>query len=104
MQPVSGEGVAGGAGLGQFVLVVRKDQVQPATVDIELRAEVSGGHRRAFQVPSRAAWATRRRPGRLPWLGPLPHCEVPGIALARPCRFTLANLFETLSRQRAVVR
>ena len=39
MQPVPSEPVAGGPGLGQLVLVVRENQVQATTVDVELRAE-----------------------------------------------------------------
>src|SRR5207248_6905175 len=88
---------------GPLVLVVREDQVQPAAVDVELRAEVGGGHRRALQVPAGAPSAPWRRPGRLAGFGALPHGEVPGIAFARRGGFTLAHLVETLTRQRTVV-
>src|SRR5204862_1707211 len=82
VQPITGETVASSFGLGPLVLVVREDQVQPTAVDVELRAEVGGGHRRALQVPAGAPSAPWRRPGRLAGSGALPHGEVPRTAFA----------------------
>ena len=48
--------------LGELVLVVREDQVDPAAVDLEDRTEKLLGHRRAFDVPARAPWPPRRLP------------------------------------------
>ena len=62
VHPMSRERVTRGRRLRQFVLVVRKSQVEPAPVDVELLAEIARRHRRAFDVPSRAA----RAPGRIP--------------------------------------
>ena len=62
--------------LGDFVLMVREDQVQPATVDIEVLAEDRPAHRRALDVPARPARAPRALPRRLARLGLLPEREV----------------------------
>src|SRR5205823_1741951 len=74
--------VAGADGLGDLVLVVREDEVQPAAVNVEGGAEISGGHGRALEVPAGPAASPGRRPGRLAGLGPLPQGEVARIALA----------------------
>src|SRR5438552_16177765 len=39
--------------LGELILVVRKDEVDPARVDVERRPEVPHRHRRALDVPTR---------------------------------------------------
>ena len=106
MHPVPGEAVAGRGGLGTLVLVMREDQVQAAAVDVERRAQVLGGHGRAFQVPARAARAPGGLPGRLARLVALPQGEVPRVALGvgalgvagRP------HVLEPLPGQAAVVR
>ena len=62
--------------LGDLVLVVRKDEVETAAVDVEVRPEDRLAHRRALDVPAGTAGA----PGALPrWftrLGLLPEGEV----------------------------
>ena len=45
-------GVKGAARLGDFVFVVRKDEVDAAAVDVEGLAEMLPAHRRAFDVPA----------------------------------------------------
>jgi len=57
VHPEAGEPAAGCAGLGELVLVVREAKIDPAAVDVELVAEVLTGHRRALDVPARAAAA-----------------------------------------------
>ena len=61
VHPEVGEAVACRLGLRHFVFVVREAQVQAAAVDVELGAEVLGDHRRAFEVPARAAGAPRAK-------------------------------------------
>jgi hypothetical protein len=58
VHPHVGEAVAGGAaGLRDLVLVVRELEVHAAAVDVEMRAEQRGGHRRALDVPAGPARA-----------------------------------------------
>src|SRR6266851_4721579 len=58
-------GVERAGALREFVLVVRKHQIDAAAMDVELFAEMFPRHRRAFDVPARTALhrdAGRRRP------------------------------------------
>ena len=60
VDPVRDRGVAERAlGLRDLVLVVRKDVVDAAGVQIETFAEVSRAHRGTFDMPSRKAGAPR---------------------------------------------
>ncbi len=76
--------VKGAARLRDFVLVVRKHEIDAAAVDVERLAQVLPRHRRALDVPARppgrcdAAGRGPRRLARLRWL---PQHEIPGIAL-----------------------
>ena len=65
---------AGRLGLGDLVLVVGEDEVDAAAVDREVGAELLLGHRRALDVPARAARAPRASPRRCP---PPPCCALP---------------------------
>src|SRR6266542_2403197 len=103
VQPVPGEAVSGRPRLGDLVLVVREDEVGAAAVDVEGLAEVPGGHRRALQVPARAARPPRRLPLRLAGLGALPQGEVQRVALAATL-LARAHLVDLLPGQRAVLR
>ena len=83
VHPDPGELPARPAGLRQLVLVVREDQVEAPSVDLEHRTEERLRHRRALDVPARAP----RPPGGIPegvlvGLVPLPEREVPGVLLA----------------------
>src|SRR5260370_18747128 len=81
MQPVARERRAamGADALGDLVLVVREDEVEPAAMDVEGLAEMRLGHRRAFDVPTRpAAPPPLVFPGAVPplqrrWRGLPPH-------------------------------
>ena len=92
VHPVFGERLAGGAfALGEFVFVMREQQVHPAAVDVEGFAEVFHAHGRALDVPAGPALAPGRIPHRLAGLGGFPEGEVGGVALAgafqrRACR------------------
>ena len=50
------------ATLRYLCFVVREDEVESASVDIELLTEVLGTHRRALHMPSGEAFGPRRRP------------------------------------------
>src|SRR5260221_6472739 len=88
MQPVAGERRAAMRtdALGDLVLMVRKDEVEPAAMDVEGLAEMRLGHRRAFDVPAGPAAPT---PLALPGAVPprqrrrrrLPQDEVASVAL-----------------------
>src|ERR671925_1011318 len=63
---------------------MREPEIEPAAVDLELRADVLLGHRRAFDVPPRASRPPGRFPGRvLLRLLRLPEREVARILLQR---------------------
>ena len=83
VHPEARELLAGGAlALRDLVLVVREDQVDAAGVDVDRRsAEQPQRHRRALDVPARAARADAGIPGRLARLGRLPQHEVAGVFL-----------------------
>ena len=74
-------------GLRDLVLVVREDQVGAAAVDVERLAEVAVRHRRALDVPARAARSPRARPttARPAW-PPSTARSRAGSASARPPR------------------
>src|SRR5690606_17387314 len=85
VHPIGREPVTGSGRLCEFVLVVRKAQVEPATVDVEAVTEVARGHGRALDVPTRAAGTPRRRPGcgcRLRRLVAFPERKVARVPLA----------------------
>ena len=67
VDPVRHHRMAHGAlGLGDLVLVVREDQVDPAGVDVEPLAEVLHRHRRALDVPAGEAFTPRAVPSHEP--------------------------------------
>ena len=104
VQPVPGEAVTGRLGLRDLVLVVREDQVHPAAVDVERRAQVLGGHGRALQVPAGPPGSPGRLPVRLAGLGRLPQREVARVPLQARVVGVLgrAHLVQPLAGQRPV--
>ena len=55
------------AGLGNLVLVVGKDKVVAAAVNVEVQSEMAGAHGRALEVPARPPVAPGlSHPGRSP--------------------------------------
>ena len=71
----------GATGLGELVLVVGELEVEAAAVDVEGPAEEIPRHRRAFDVPARAAAAPGRLPAGQALARGLPEHEVHRIAL-----------------------
>src|SRR5437763_620506 len=83
MQPVSCLRLAVAAFyLGDVVLVMREDEVEPTAVKVERLAEDSAAHRRAFDMPARPAFAPRTVPRRLARLSALPEGEIGGRPLS----------------------
>src|SRR5699024_8198314 len=86
VHPVPRECAPGRARLRLLVLMMRKPEVEPAAVDVELVAQVLARHRRALQVPTRATEPPWCRPGcgvgLLALLESLPQREVARITLA----------------------
>src|SRR5882757_3999881 len=91
-------------GLGDFVLVMRKLQVLPAAVNVEMRPQQSGAHCGALDVPTRTPVAPRRLPERLAFLGALPQDEIERVALGRVDLDPLpgAQILERFPRELAV--
>ena len=69
MDPVSAEGLSRkGFGLGQLVLMVRKDEIHPPCMHIDRGAEQFVGHSRALDVPPRSTASEVRVPHNIPVL------------------------------------
>ncbi len=87
MQPNACEGSGAGEGLalGSLVLVVGKDVVDPAGVDVDLGPEVLGAHSGALDVPPREPWPPGAGPDQLcpTGLGGLPQGKVARVFLQR---------------------
>jgi hypothetical protein len=85
VQPVAGErllAVQVRLRLCNLVLMVREDEIHPARMDVERRAEILQAQRGAFDMPARASLAPWAVPCRLARLGGFPQREVFGVALA----------------------
>src|SRR5205085_1856349 len=67
--------------LRELVLVMRKDQIDAAAMDVEGLAEMRLAHRRAFDVPARPAAAPRAVPARLLRRRRLPQHKIAGVLL-----------------------
>src|SRR6185437_2220949 len=77
MQPVARQRLAEGAlGLRDLVLMMRKDQIPPATVNIERLAEILRAHCRALNMPAGAPLSPRTFPDRLARLARFPQREI----------------------------
>ena len=81
VQPVVREGPVGRFRLSDLVLMVREHEIESASVDVEMRAEVLLRHRRALDMPARATRPPGCLPLRLAGLRALPHGEVTRVAL-----------------------
>ena len=85
MHPVAHElsPVVGRDGLGHLVLVVGKDQVLAAAVDVERQPQMRLAHRRTLEVPARPAAAPGAVPARLIVSARLPQHEIGRVLLVR---------------------
>ena len=82
VHPVAHERLAGRRlGLGRLALVVGEDQVGAAAVQVDGRAQLAHGQRRALDVPAGPAPAPQRVPRRLVGRRRLPQHEVERVAL-----------------------
>ena len=82
VHPVVHVRLAGGAaGLGDFVLVVREEQILAAAVDIKGFAQIGGAHGGAFDMPTGTAHAPGAFPSGFAGLLRLPESEVQRIFL-----------------------
>jgi len=83
VQPVARELFSGRTlALGDLILMMRKDQVDPAGVNVEGLSQVLDAHRGALDVPAGPSRTQRRFPGLLPGFARLPEGEVPRVILA----------------------
>src|SRR5437667_12562602 len=96
MSPDAGERTHPGRrfGLGDFAVVMRKDQVGAAAVHIDLLAEVFERHRRAFDVPAGAPVAPGAGPAGFGGGARLTEYEIQWVLLAR-----IAWILATLRRE-----
>src|SRR4029434_7671796 len=69
-------------GLGDLVLVMRKDEILAPSVEVEALPQIAHRHGRALDVPARPARPPRARPGGLIGLRRLPQGTVERVALA----------------------
>src|SRR5260370_24242990 len=82
MQPVAHERLAGGAfALSDFVLVMRKCQVDSTGVNIQGLSEILHGHCGALNVPARSAGSDRSLPEVLSRFRGFPQREIPRALL-----------------------
>src|SRR4030095_13840690 len=71
-------------------LVMRKDQVGAAALDVEAHAEIPQRDGRTFDMPGRPPASKRRLPDRVPRALRVPEQTVDRILLSRPIRVTAA--------------
>ncbi len=76
-----------GFGLGNFVLMMRKDVVHTTAVDIKIFTQVFGTHHRTFNVPARSTLTDLCVPGRFSLLFVLPEGKILGMFLFILIRF-----------------
>src|SRR5260370_4345872 len=83
VQPVADELLAGGAfTLGDFVFVMRKNQIDATGVQVESFAQIFHGHGRALDMPTGPAAPDAGVPGRFFWfVWGFPESEVARVFL-----------------------
>ena len=77
--------------LGEFVFMMRKEQIQTATVDIERFAQQRPAHCGTFNMPTRPTLSPRAVPSRFACFRPFPKGKIAGVPLfgSRPAPFAL---------------
>ena len=73
----------GASTLRQFILVMRKDQVEPAAVNVDRLAQMRADHRRTFDMPPRPPATPRRIPADHAIRARFPQHEIGWVALVR---------------------
>ncbi len=96
-------------GLGNFVFMMRKLKINPATMNVDRLAEMLCGHGRAFDMPAGTSPAPRAVPDRIFWftfLGEFPEREVGGVAFVFVDSNACAGfiVFELATRQLSIIR
>lgn len=82
MEPVIYEMAAGAAfGLGDFIFMMRENQIRAAAMEIKGLAQVMDGHGGAFDMPARTSLAPGAFPERFTGLSSLPQREIAGVLL-----------------------
>ena len=82
VHPVMGEGLSvRRLGLGDFVFMVRENQILSARMDVDFVSQIFFAHHGAFDVPAGTAVAPGRLPVGLPFLLGLPEHKVQRILL-----------------------
>src|SRR5437764_9002084 len=62
--------------LGNFVFMVREDQVVATTMQVNLRSQVMQRHHRAFNMPAWSSCPPGTRPMRFAWLSRFPQSKI----------------------------
>src|SRR5579864_3678600 len=83
MNPVARQRGTGmrAAALRDLILMVGKDEIEPAAMNVDRFAKVGPDHRRAFDVPAGAPAAPRGIPADHPFRTGLPKYEIGWVAL-----------------------
>ena len=81
MEPVTHKGMNTGGSfrLGDFIFMVREDQIAAAAVEIKGRAQIFHAHGRAFNMPAGPPFTPGGIPGRFTGFGRFPQGKVHGI-------------------------
>ena len=83
VNPIARQGLAEGAfGLGDFVLMMRKNQIATTAVNVKWLAQIFRAHGRTFDMPARPPGTPRAIPSRLARLARFPQGEIQRRALA----------------------
>ena len=83
VEPVAGQGLAGGCfGLGDFIFVVRKNQVGSTQVNVDGFTQFLAHHGRAFDMPTGPSLPPGRSKTGLTRFGTFPEGKIKGMAFA----------------------
>ena len=83
MEPVAGQGLAGGSfRLGDFIFMVRENQVGSTQVNIDGFTQFLAHHGRAFDMPTGPSLPPRRSETGLTRFGPFPEGKIKGVTFA----------------------
>lgn len=91
--------------LGDFVFVMRKDEVFSSSMYLEIRSQVFHAHDRTFYVPAGSTFSPRAAPRRLAGFGFLPESEIERVILllVHVYSHALKHVVERSSRKGSVI-